>query len=343
MLIFLRPFPLTNRRVQSMLKDQVQHLLNYRTPLAVGLMLIFFILPTAAQQGDKAIKLESNLVTVDVTITDRDGNFIRNLKPEDFTIYQDDRPQKLDFFEANEEATLTRPIAAVFVLDISGSIKPEEITRQREAAESFIKLLNPESMFAIIAFNHEIKVIQDFTNDPQKISRAFQHVGKAEGSTRLFGSIDKAVAMLKRGPRFRKGRRLRRVVITISDGYDSVDTVDQRDLIRRANDAEVTVYSITLPSYTPGLGNNRAITLLDAARIVPMTGGADFSADTNDFTPVFKAIAEEIRSSYTLAYYPNDDARDGRTHNIRVEVKHSGAIIRTSRNSYQSQSRGGER
>lgn len=144
--------------------------------------------------------------------------------------------------------------------------------------------------------------------------------------------------MLKRAPRFRNGRRLRRVVIVMTDGFDNIDPPDQRDLIQRANDAEVTVYSITLPSYLPGLGDNRrCMTLLDVSRIVPMTGGADFSADTQDFTPVFKALAEEIRSSYTVAYYPPENSRhDGRTHQIRVEVKRGGAIVRASRDGYMA-------
>ena len=312
--------------------------------VAFALAAVLFIAPALAQQDDQVIKLRADLVAVDVTATDKDGNFIRDLKLDDFTIYEDGKPRKIEFFEANEDAALTRPISVVFALDNSGSIKPEEVTKQREAAESFMRLMRPESVFAVISFNHEIRVIQDFTSDPRKISESFRRMGKAQGSTRLFGSIDKAVSMLKRGPRFRNGRRLRRVVVSISDGYDSVDTIDQRDLIRRANDAEVTVYSITIPSYTAQLGTERAITLLDAARIVPLTGGKDFSADASDFTPAFKAISEEIRSSYTLAYYPPEASRrDGRVHQIRVESSRSGAILRVSRNSYQFQAAGGGR
>jgi VWFA-related protein len=180
-------------------------------------------------------------------------------------------------------------------------------------------------------------VLQDFTSDPRKLDQGFSRIGQVGGSTRIFASIDRAVSMLKRAPRFRGSRRLRRVVIVITDGFDNVDSTDQQDLIRRANDAEVTVYSITLPSYMPGVGNQRTMTLLDVSRIVPMTGGADFSADSKDFTPVFKAIAEEIRSGYTLAYYPPDASRhDGRVHQVRVEVRKSGAIVRTTRNSYQA-------
>ena len=292
---------------------------------------------TAATQ-DEVVKLKTDLVTIDATVTDKDGNFIRNLKADDFTVYEDGVPQKLDFFEANEQAALTRPLAVVVVIDTSGSIKPEEISRQRLATENFMRLVRPESVFAVIAFNTETRVLQDFTSDPRKVSAAFQKIGEVTGSSRIFGSIDKAVGMLKRAPRFRNGRRLRRVVIVLTDGYDNVSSPEQGDLIRRANDAEVTVYSITLPSYMPGgTSDKRVMTLLDVSRIVPLTGGADFSADTRDFGPVFKSIAEEIRSGYTLAYYPPEpNRRDGRLHQVRVECKRAGAIIRASRTNYQA-------
>jgi VWFA-related protein len=288
---------------------------------------------------DDTIKLESSLVSVDATVTDKNGNYIRDLTAADFTVYEDGVPQKLEFFGTDEKAELTRPLAAVFALDISGSIQPEEIIKQRDAAESFVRLVRPDSVFAVLAFNYQIRVLQDFTSDPAKISQSFKKIGPAEGSTKIFQSIDRAVSMLRRGPAWRGGRRLRRVVIVITDGYDSVDPIDQKDLIRRANDAEVTVYSITLPSYMPGLGQKqRVLTLLDASRIVPLTGGADFSADMGDFTQAFKAIAEEIHSSYTLSYYPPEAERhDGKVHQIRVELRRSGLLLKTSRQSYSAQ------
>jgi len=299
---------------------------------AIGL-----IAPALAQRSDQVLKLETDLVVVDATVTDKDGNFIRNLKSDDFVVYEDGELRKLDVFEASEEAALTRPLAAVFLLDISGSIEPEQLVKQREAAQSFFKLVRPDSAFAVVTFATDFRVLQDFTSDPVKIDRAFQRIKDVGGSTRLFGSIDRSISMLKRAPRFRGGRRLRRVIVAITDGIDSLDSVDQADLIRRANEAEVTVYSITLPWYSPALGRDRILTLLDVSRIVPLTGGKDFSADAKDFTLAFKAVAEEIRSSYTLAFYPPDkNRRDGRVHQIRIECKKTGAIVRASRTSYQA-------
>lgn len=311
------------------------------TRRSVALLLIVeaiaLIAPALARQRDQVVKLETDLVVVDATVTDKDGNFIRKLKAEDFTVYEDGERRALDMFEASEEVALTRPLAVVFLLDISGSIEPEQLVKQRVAAQSFFKLVRPDSTFAVVTFATEFRVLQDFTSDLSKIDRAFQRIKDVGGGTRLFGSIDRSISMLKRAPRFRAGRRLRRVIVAITDGIDSLDPVDQTDLIRRANEAEVTVYSITLPWYSPALGGNRILTLLDVSRIVPLTGGKDFSADARDFTPVFKAVAEEIRSSYTLAFYPPEKTRrDGRVHQLRIECKKPGAIVRASRTSYQA-------
>ncbi|MEW6125878.1 MAG: VWA domain-containing protein [Acidobacteriota bacterium] len=308
--------------------------------MRIGICIILtlsLLLSALAQQDDKPIKLQTDLVAIDVTITDKDGNFLRNLKREDFVIYEDNEPQKVEFFEANEKAAFTRPLAVVFAFDISGSITPEEIDRQRQATEKFMSLVQRESVYSVVAFNNEIRVLQDFSNDANKISQAFRKIKDTSGSTRIFATIGRAVEMLKKVPRYRGARRLRRVVVIVTDGYDNVDPTEQTELIQSANDAEVTVYSITLPSYPAGGNQPRIMTLLDVSRVVPSTGGADFSADVSDFTPVFKAIAEEIQSGYTVAYYPSEKSRnDGRAHQLRVEVKKTGAIVRASRSSFQS-------
>ncbi|HEU4388070.1 MAG TPA: VWA domain-containing protein [Blastocatellia bacterium] len=306
--------------------------------LLSGPLLLTLIKPSHPQgKDDRPLKLESDLVVVDATITDKNGNYVRNLKAEDFALFEDGQRRSLDFFEANEQSQLSRPLAAVFALDLSGSIRPEELELQRQAAESFIKLVRPDSVFAVITFNYEVKVLQGFTSDPVKVGQAFQKIREAGGSTRLFAAIDRAVTMLKSGPRYRDGRRLKRVVLAISDGY-ATESIDQRRLVERANEAEITVYSITLPSYgLAQVGGGRMVTLLDASLLVPATGGKDFSADSSDFTPAVRAIAEEIRAGYTLAYYPPDNIRrDGLKHQIRVEVTKPGAIIRLNRDNYTS-------
>ncbi len=287
------------------------------------------------QRPALTIRLDTDLVMIDVTATDKSGNYVRDLRADEFEVYEDGKPRRIDFFALTDEAALSRPLAVVFALDVSGSLKPEETVTLREAAMKFTEMMQGDSVFAALAFNYNVKVLQDFTSDARKLERAFAKANRFEGSTRIYDAIDRAITMLdRRAPRIRKNRPLRRVVVVISDGFDSASIIDRRELARRADAAGVTVYSITLPSYmlSPTRSGERVITPLDATRVVAATGGRDFSADAKDFSPVFKALAEEIRASYALAYYP--DLRDGKPHELRVRTSRPGIQLRVSRTGY---------
>jgi VWFA-related protein len=223
----------------------------------------------------------------------------------------------------------------VFALDLSGSLRPDEMSTLRQDAMKFTELMKGDSVFAALSFNYKVKITQGFTSSLEKIERAFEKMNGFEGSTRIYDALDRAIRMLDHdAPRTRKGRPVRRVIVVITDGFDSASIIDRREVIRRANDAGVTIYSVTLPSFalSPVDSTSRVITPLDASRIVQATGGQDFPADARDFTPIFKALAEEIRSSYALAYYPEN--RDGKRHELRVKTSRPDVQIRASRTSY---------
>src|SRR5215468_1931885 len=298
--------------------------------------------PAYAQQPDAqgrrpaiTIRVDTDLVVIDVTATDKSGNYIRDLRAEEIQVFEDGRRRSINFFAVSDEPSLSRPLAVVFALDLSGSLRPDEMTTLRQAAMKFTELMKGDSVFAALSFNYKVNIAQGFTSSPEKIERAFAKMNKFEGSTRIYDALDRAIRMLDRdAPRTRKGRPVRRVIVVITDGFDSASIIDRREVIRRANDAGVTVYSVTLPSYalTPTNSNNRVITPLDASGIVSATGGQDYPADARDFTPIFKALAEEIRASYALAYYP--DNRDGKRHELRVKTSRPDIQIRASRSGY---------
>lgn len=306
------------------------------------ILVILLAMPLAALGQHPAkppvtIRVDTDLIAIDVTATDLNGNYIRDLRADEFQVFEDGKPRKIDFFLMTDELANSRPLAVVFALDLSGSLKPEETVMLRDAAMKFTDLVQGDSVFAALAFNSKVKVLQDFTNDPRKLQRGFEKADRFEGSTRIYDAIDRAITMLnKHAPRIRKGRPLRRVVIVISDGFDSASIIDRREMIRRANAAGVTVYSVTLPSYvlSASRSGERVITPLDAARVVSATGGRDFSANAQDFTPIFKALAEEIRSSYALAYYVSQ--RDGKFHDIKVKTSRPGTQLRINRTGYQA-------
>ncbi len=321
-------------------------LVSYRrsvfTRRFLSIILMMALAPVALQAqekkpsaGEDVLKIDTDLVMVEVTATDKRGNYVRNLTADDFRMLIDGRQRKIDFFNVTDEATQSRPLAVVFALDLSGSLKPNEIETLRTSALRFTEIIKGESVFAAMAFNYEVKVFQEFTPDQKKIERAFAKMEHFGGSTRIYDAIDKAVLMLSRRAHFSKSNKpLRRVVIVITDGFDSSSMVESRELIRRANVAGVTVYSITLPSYILSASRNteRVITPLDATRIVAATGGRDFAADARDFAPVFRALAEEIRASYGLAYYP--EMRDGKQHEVRIEPVNSALQLRINRTTF---------
>jgi VWFA-related protein len=295
-----------------------------------------------AQKGEKTeprpamtIHIDTDLVTIDVTATDKNGNYVRDLRPDELQVFEDGKLKKLDFFSVTDQTTLSRPLAVVFALDLSGSLKPEEAVTLREAAKKFTEMMSGDSVFAALAFNYNVKILQGFTDDPHKLERGLAKANHFEGSTRIYDGVDRAITLLNhQAPRTRKNRPVRRVVIVISDGFDSASVIDRQELIRRANAAGVTIYSITLPSYilSPTQSSERVITPLDATRLISATGGLDFTANTDDFTPIFKALAEEIQASYALAYYP--EWRDGKSHELRVKTSRQGVQLRVSRTDY---------
>ncbi len=327
------------RVVQS---DYNKTMMKFR-PLVILLMLA--LSPTVlAQKRDKVeqmpgttIRIDTDLVTIDITATDKNGNYVRDLRYEEFQVFEDGKQVNPDFFSVTDESTLSRPLAVVFALDLSGSLKPEETVMMREAAMKFTELMRGESVFAALTFNYNVKVLQNFTDDPRRLEKALAKADRFEGSTRIYDAVDRAITLLNRkAPRTRKNRPVRRVIIVISDGFDSASVIDRQELIRRANTAGVTVYSVTLPSYilSPTQSAERVITPFDATRVVSATGGRDFAANAKDFTPIFKALAEEIRASYALAYYP--EWRDGKYRDLRVKTSRPGVQLRVSRTGYRA-------
>jgi Ca-activated chloride channel homolog len=131
------------------------------------------------------IRIDTDLIMIDVTATDKNGDYVRDLQADEFQVFEDGQRRRIDFFSINDESTLSRPLAVVFALDLSGSLKPEETRTLHDAAMKFTELMRGDSVFAAISFNDKVKVEQDFTSDASKIEKAFARMNRFGGSTRL--------------------------------------------------------------------------------------------------------------------------------------------------------------
>ncbi|MEJ7713960.1 MAG: VWA domain-containing protein [Pyrinomonadaceae bacterium] len=126
-----------------------------------------------ASDDEDIIRVDTDLVLVDVSVNDRSGRPVRGLKPSDFKLYEDDLERPVTFFDIEKRTDLQRPLAIVFALDVSGSMTPEELLRLREAVRAFVsKLSERQTLFAIISFGMDVKVRQSLTRDKQKLERA---------------------------------------------------------------------------------------------------------------------------------------------------------------------------
>jgi Ca-activated chloride channel family protein len=295
------------------------------------------------EDPEDIVRIDTDLVSVDVTVTDADGRPVRNLRKEDFKLYSDGVEQSLSFFGMERRAGEPRPLAVVFALDISGSMTPEEMERLRVALQAFsTQLANHSAVYAVMAFGMSVKTVQRFTSEAQKLDRAFERIAREPNglSTHTYDAVDDAIRMLVRqAPRTRQRRLIKRAVLVVTDGFPVGDTVSAQTVIERANTADVSVYVITLPSFSrvmPASTQAPLPTPLDVSGLAEMTGGRNLYANEKDYGPLFRALAEEVSSAYVLAFYPpKEKRRDGQLHTIRVEGPR-GLMLRQSRHSYQA-------
>jgi VWFA-related protein len=301
------------------------------------------------EQPDEVVKVDTDLVSLDVTANDFEGRPIRNLKQDDFKIYLDGVEQPLAFFQVERRSGEPRPLAVVFALDISGSMTSEEMERLRSALNAFsVKLAGHSTLYAVMAFGMNVKVLQKFTSETDKLDRAFERIAREPNglSTHTYDAVDDAIRLLVRhAPRTRERRLMKRAVLVVTDGFPVGDTVSAKTVIERANMADASIYVVTLPSYSrmlPALSQTPLPTPLDVSGLADMTGGRSVYAEENNYDALFRALAEEVTSAYVLAFYPPEQKRrDGQFHNVRVEGP-SGLTLRQSRPGFQAEKSRGQ-
>ncbi len=293
-------------------------------------------------QPDDVVRIDTDLVTVDVVVRDAEGRPVRNLKQEDFKVFADGVEQPISFFQAEHRNGEPRPLALVFAVDISGSMTLDEMHKLRVALQSFSARLSDHSaLFSVMAFGMKVKVLQKFTYDRNKLDRAFERIAREPNglSTHTYDAVDDAIRQLVRQtPRTRERKLVKRAVVVITDGFPVGDTVSARTVIERANAAEVSVYVVTLPSYSRMMASTTAAlpTPLDVSGLAELTGGKSVYADENDYGPLFTALAEEVTAAYVIAFYPPEEKRrDGKFHGIKI-VGPAGLVLQQNRPGYQA-------
>ena len=318
---------------EKMISDFRIHILNKLFPTKIFrvcfffLFAVFYFSPSAfAQETDDVIRIDTELVTFEVSVTDADGKPVRNLQAEDFRVFEDGIEREINFFEPVKKTNSNRPLSLVFALDVSGSMTVEELAKLRDALQNFVRhLADFDSYFAVMTFGMEVKTVQPFTNRKDKLDKTFDKILRdGDGlSTHAYDAVDDAIRLLrKKSPPDVRNQLPKKAVILITDGFPVGDTVAPKTVIERANDAETTVYAVLLPSFSRLQNTGKPLlTPLEASGLIEKTGGRSFYATAQNFEPLFNALAEEITASYAIAFYPSEKSvGDGKFHEVRIRA-----------------------
>ena len=300
-------------------------------------------------EGD-VIRVDTSLVTVPVSVMDRQGRYVPILRRQDFKLFEDGVEQKIAYF-----ATTDQPVTVILLLDTSGStqFRLEDI---HDAAISFTEKLKVDDSVMVMSFDDSIRVLTEPTKDRQQIVRAIKRA-RTGGGTRLYDAVD---AVLTKHLGAIAGRK---AVVLFTDGMDTTshratyettlrlaeeseapiytvdyDTTGANSIMTQGLPRRPTIFGLPLPSPTstgpfPSAGEyKRAVAYLHA--LCNATGGRFYSGDTLfGIGQAFTWIADELSRQYSLGYYPRATGNSGQRRAIKVRVTEPGLVVR-ARDSY---------
>ncbi len=316
------------------------------------------------EDDNEVIKVETNLVTMPVSVLDRDGRFISGLAQQDFQIFENGVAQKVEYFQSVEQ-----PFTVILMIDVSPStqFKIDEI---QDAAIAFVNQLRRDDKVQIISFDEKVHILSPVTNDRRTLQNAIRQTQFGDG-TSLYEAVD---FVIQRQLQQIQGRK---AVVLFTDGVDTTSRrANYQTTIRGSEEAEALFYPIrynTQGDMNGGWGNgggnyprrqqggglgailgailsggNVQVSrgggaagsssaeyatgkkyLEDLAR---NSGGRSFEAQ-NNLSVAFSGIAEELRRQYSIGYYPETPGKVGERKQIRVRVMRPNLVVR-AKNSY---------
>jgi Ca-activated chloride channel homolog len=320
--------------------------------------------PTGSQEVDAGdiIKVNTTLVTIPVSVMDRDGRYIPNLQKEEFRVWEDGVEQEVAFFQS-----VDKPFSVVLMLDTSPStaFRLEDI---QGAAISFVNQLRSDDRVMVVSFNDDIKILSEFTTDRRKLERAIERARTDDG-TRLYDAIDMVINQQLSRVQGRKA------IVLFTDGVDTTSRrASYESNVMDAQELDALIYPVqydtsedmnagNIQIIRPGdifgqilggiwgggrrgghgggypsrrgtargdyeVGNQYLLELANS------TGGREYHADSlQNMSSAFANVAEELRRQYSIGYYPKRPPQPGQRRQIRVRARQPNLAVR-ARDSY---------
>ena len=187
--------------------------------------------PEEVDAGD-IIKVNTTLITIPVSVMDRDGRYVPNLQKEEFRIWEDGIEQEVAFFQS-----VDKPFSVVLMIDTSPStqFRLEDI---QDAAISFVNQLRPDDKVMVVSFNDDIKVLSEFTTDRSKLRRAIER-SKTDDGTRLYDAVDMVINQQLSRVQGRKA------IVLFTDGVDTTSRrADYQSNVMDAQELDALIYPV---------------------------------------------------------------------------------------------------
>ncbi len=283
--------------------------------------------PDTKEGGVYVFKREVNEVVLHATVVDDHNRLVTNLASNDFTVFEDGKPQKITLFRREDI-----PVAMGIVIDNSGSMR-EKRPAVNAAAINLVQASNPQDKVFIVNFNEEYFLDQDYTASIPKLKDALERI-EARGGTALYDATVASADHLKKS-----GELEKKVLLVVTDGEDNASRESLEQAVRRLQDQNgPTVYTIGLLQEEHSKRARRAL-----REMAEETGGeAFFPKNLSEVNTITSQIAHDIRNQYTIGYKPDNQQSTGGYRQVKVDAQAKGykkLQVRTRSGYYVGQQR----
>lgn len=271
-----------------------------------------------AQDDDDVVRVNTDLVVLNITVTDKDGQYVKGLKPADFKIFVDGvevQQSAIGNFSFQEA-----PYAAVLLLDSSGSMEAR-FSLARSAAIRFLDGLRPDDMVAVYRFDSKVERVQEFSGGRDLAPTAYAI--RAKGMTALNDAIVEAANKLASRTEHRKA------IVILSDGMDTYSSASSDEAVESALAIGANIYAVDM-SQVEVSGTGKRLGAASLKGFAEKTGGRFVATPGGPaLRDAFTGIANELGHQYTMSYRPPPQNRDGKWHTIEVKVNREDSTVRT--------------
>ena len=271
---------------------------------------------TSNQPPAPRFNVDSTLVLIPVTVTDRLNRFVLGLRQQDFHLLEDGIEQTIAHFSGEDV-----PLSVGLVFDMSGSMG-DKLRTSRQAVVQFLKTMNPQDEAFLVEFSDRAELAVGFSSRMEVIEKTLMSA-RPGGLTAMLDAGELALHEME------KAKNPRKAVLIISDGGDNNSRYSANDLESLVREADVQIYAMGVfePSIFPALTREEVSGPRLLSELAEQTGGRAFSAaDPNDLPGVAARIGIELRNQYVLAYSPKNQNKDGKYRRVEVKVSETAGI-----------------